>query len=327
MGTPYESPDYKKKPTIVKTGTTTVGAGLMGSLLVIVVEWVRTGSFPEDGTTYLIAFLMAVGAGVFAGLRNWTKRSDNPVALFLKDVIDGVMANLGLTALVLCLGLTWGCATTPDVVLQGGQMQAAGLIILREKVNTTVDGYAEKYARAIEDGYREFFLSEADKMTSSDGTVVRAEYEAFALDMAEDLAAKKAAALAEAERVKAELNGQFDSVQMLGRGVQAYNEATGVSDASIERLTNAGASVLSEAADVKDRWDAQKAAERQASRESEAVLQGGLMEFLNQVQRAGASQEAGEQPDMQWLLQAYQALKAGLPVPAYPGGSGEPASP
>ena len=211
-----------------------------------------------------------------------------------------------------------GCASltkTPDPVLLGGRMQAQGLVVLRASVETVVDNYAAKYTRALQEGYREFLASEAEKMADTEGRVDLGEYNAFLEDLAEDLNAKTSANEAEAARVKATLGEQFSAVQSLGAGVQEYNEATGVTDESWSALVESGQALGDAGADLYLGYRSRKTQEKEAEHAAQAAKRGSAMDFFAEVQKAIQNKQPA---DPGWIREALEAVQSGKPIPPYP---------
>ena len=144
-------------------------------------------------------------------------------------------------------------------------------------------------------------------MVDQSGRVDLADYHAYVADLVEDMNRKETMLDNKAMFYKSELGRQINAAISFNAGIQAYYEATGISDQTFADLLEQSRQLIDTTAStvgkVQQQRDARQAVEEAIKEEKRDIRGAGLLEFLRRIQ---ASRQQGGVPinvgDIQRLL-------------------------
>jgi hypothetical protein len=206
-------------------------------------------------------------------------------------------------------------------VLKAGQMQQQALLVIQDNQQEVINQMRDDQLTLLRDGYREYLDASEQGMVAPDGNVNLKQYKAYVTDLAESMTATETMLRQKAEQARTGLNAQITAALALGRGVQSYNEAAGISDRTFQNLLHAGAGLVEtgtgEYGKYRERRAAEDTVDQAAKLQRQQIQTTGLLEFLQKVHQ---SKQEGGKPltpsDVQALIDALNGAASPPSPPA-----------
>lgn len=211
-----------------------------------------------------------------------------------------------------CAGLS---APVPQPVLDAGVKQMQTLQYLEEKTLASIDVLADDNEELLTEGFEMALSAEEQKMVDSEGRVYLTEYKNYLLDLGDTLTQRKAVYRNKAEFAKMKLQTQFTNAKLLASGIQAYNEASGITDETWNALISGGGELADVAISAYTQYKTLDDMKEEADRQRKEARRGSVLQFVEQL---NVAKERKQPANPSWLLDAFEAIRAGTDVPPLP---------
>jgi len=183
----------------------------------------------------------------------------------------------------LCLLLlVVGCMTTPKSVLDTSQYQLQGLSVLQGNTNTIIDTYNAEVKKVMEDGYQVWLQGAEKELTDSEGKVILEEYKALMAALADTVQQKEAFYDDKAGSFKGKMNAQFFDIILLGTLLKDYNESTGITRETWDRMITTGQGIAESIISIEAERKQERIAAAKLSKEQQKEKFRKVLDFFKQ---------------------------------------------